>query len=101
MNENDTKFLDRIDRDLKRISDARKEFGKIKTRRRWLYRLESLGFILAAFAWLIILVELAGHWRFGSFDPWVYRILVPGTPEQAAALIYLALVMILLSCRRT
>lgn len=72
----------------------------MKTHRRLPYILEYLGFIMAAFAWLIILVELAGHWRFGAFDPWVYRILVPGTLEQAAALVYLALVMILLSCRR-
>lgn len=72
----------------------------MKTRRRLLYLLEDMGFIMAVFAWLIILVELAGHWRFGAFDPWVYRILIPGTWEQYAALVYLALVMILLSCRR-
>lgn len=62
-------------------------------------KLEFLGFILAAAGWLLIIIGLAGHWRFGHFDPWVYALLVPGSVPQVCALIYLALVMILLSCR--
>lgn len=65
-----------------------------------LEKLEFLGFILAAAGWLLILVQLAGYWRWGDFDPWFSRILLHGSPEQVGALIYLSLVLILLSCRR-
>jgi hypothetical protein len=69
----------------------------MKTR---LYTLiESTGVFLSALGFLILTVQLAGYWRYGSMDPWAQAVLQHGTLEQVGALAYLVLVLVLLSCR--
>lgn len=61
--------------------------------------IESLGLFLAALGFLILTVQLAGYWRFGSLDEWAQAATLPGTIEQWCVLAYLCLTVICLSIR--
>lgn len=62
-------------------------------------KLESIGVCMAAAGWLMVIVQLAGWWRWRDVDEWVYRALDHGSPEQFGVLAYLVITLILLSCR--
>lgn len=66
---------------------------------RLLQHLETTGYFMAALGLLLLTVQLAGYWRFGSFDPFFYQATLPGTWQQIACLCYLCLTVILLNCK--
>lgn len=65
----------------------------------WRDRLEFTGVCMAAVAFLVAMIQLAGYWRFGDLDEWAYAVLDHGSPEQFMVLAWLALTIIFISAR--
>lgn len=61
--------------------------------------LEAFGLFLAALGFLILMIQLAGLWRFGSLDEWAEAATLPGTFEQWCVLAYLAVLVVCLSVK--
>ena len=65
----------------------------------WRERIEYTGFCMAAIAFLTLMVELAGWYRFGDVSEWVYEVLEHGSPYQFGAIAYLVIMLIFLSAK--
>lgn len=65
----------------------------------WRDKIHATGFILAALGYLLLIIQFAGYWRFGSLDEWAIQATLPGTLEQLCVLSYILITLICLHAK--